>query len=243
MPQVFTLKNRISDIVKWEVSPGYCREAMTVTASGSDVTIEAGTLFVKSTATALVNPKDAVPAIYTVTITRTADSTANDTLIIGGVTFTGKSSPSTASGTTEFALDATAAAVAAIVKAKGLSNYTIVDNGDGTLTYTQTTAGTGDAVTIGTGTGTGIAATVASTQIYAAAVTGNVASLTAIALENMLVPDGETREVLVLVRGPAMYDIDTLRMDATSKTAVQTRLLTLGLVAASEPSVTYTQTT
>lgn len=105
------------------------------------------------------------PAVYKVTIAKSGDCTANDTLVIGGVTFTAKAEPSTSSGTTEFALDATAAEIAEIVKNKGLSNYTLTFSG-AVVTYTQTTAGTGDAVTIGTGTGTKATATVVKYQDY-----------------------------------------------------------------------------
>lgn len=107
------------------------------------------------------------PAVYKVTIAKSGDCTANDTVVIGGVTFTAKAEPSTSEGTTEFALDATAAEIAAIVKAKGLSNYTLTNDG-AVVTYTQTTAGTGDAVTIGTGTGTKATATVVKYQDYKA---------------------------------------------------------------------------
>lgn len=113
------------------------------------------------------NSLAARPAVYKVTIAKSGDCTANDTVVIGGVTFTAKASPSTSEGTAEFALDATAAEIAAIVKAKGLSNYTLTNDG-AVVTYTQTVAGTGDAVTIGTGTGTKATATVVKYQDYKA---------------------------------------------------------------------------
>lgn len=110
----------------------------------------------------------AVPAKYRVTITKSGDATADETLIIGGVTFTAKASPSTDAGTTDFATNATAAEIAAIVQAKGLTNYTITDNENGTLDYVQTTAGTGSAVTIGSGTSNKATATVTTVQAYIA---------------------------------------------------------------------------
>lgn len=112
-------------------------------------------------------------ATYLVTLKRTGDAAADETVIIGGQTFTAKASPSTASGTAEFALDATVTDIAAIVQAKGLASFTITDNGDGTLEYKQTTAGTGSAVTIGAGTCTKVTASVKTLQEYAAAVSND----------------------------------------------------------------------
>lgn len=112
----------------------------------------------------------AKPAIYTVKLASSGDSSANGTTIVGGQTFTAKSEPSTSAGTTEYALTATAAQIAAIVQAKGLTNYTVTVSGD-TLTYTQTTAGTGSAITFGSGTDSTVTGTVTNTQQYAAAVT------------------------------------------------------------------------
>lgn len=105
------------------------------------------------------------PAVYKVTIKKTGDAAADETIVIGGTTFTAKASPSTASGTTEFSTAATAAEVAAIVQAKGLTNYTVTV-AEAVITYTQTTAGTGAAVTIGNGTCENITASVETKQAY-----------------------------------------------------------------------------
>ena len=115
MPQTFTRKNEISDVLKWEVDNRFSRDQMTVdnSAGVTDLKFEVGECYVKSTVTKLTNSEPAVPAITTVTITKTDDaSTANNTFIVGGVTFTAKAEPSEAEGTTEYALDATAAEIA-----------------------------------------------------------------------------------------------------------------------------------
>ena len=112
----------------------------------------------------------AKPAVYTVTIAKSGNSTNDKTLIIGGVTFTAKTTPATAGNSgadVQYALNATATEIATLVKNKGLTNYTVTVSGN-VLTYTQTTAGTGNAVTIGEGTDATITATVAPTQEYAA---------------------------------------------------------------------------
>lgn len=52
---VMSLKNRISDVLKWEVSPLFCRDKMTVTVAeeGTAVDLQAGDIYQKSTATKL----------------------------------------------------------------------------------------------------------------------------------------------------------------------------------------------
>ena len=229
MPKVFQLKKRISDVLKNEYNFQFCREGMSVTAGASDVEVNAGELYEKSSATKYRPAAGAVPAIYTVTLASSGNSTANGTTIVGGVTFTAKAEPSTASGTTEYALDATASEIAAIIAAKGLTNYTVTA-AEGVLTYTQTTAGTGSAVTIGSGTDTTVTATVATTQAYAAAVSTNLTDMDCICLESKIIPAGDTQTVLVLVRGPAMYDIDSLEIPAADKEDVKEQLLTLWMV-------------
>lgn len=115
---------------------------------------------------------EAKPAIYTLTITReNGSSTADKTFIVGGQTFTAKASPSTSAGTTEYALDATAAQIATIIAAKGLTNYTVTASGANVI-FTQTTAGTGSAVTVGDGNDTNVTGTIVTTQEAQEAVTG-----------------------------------------------------------------------
>ena len=230
MPQTFTRKNEISDVLKWEVDNRFSRDQMEVdnTAGVTDLKFEVGECYVKSTATPLTNSEPAVPAITTVTITKSDDaSTANNTFIVGGVTFTAKAEPSEAEGTTEYALDATAAEIAAIVAAKGLTNFTVTADGD-KVAYKQTVAGTGDAPTVGSGTDTTVTGAAAATQSYKAAVVGNESSIDFIVLENKTVYKGQTMTVLGLMRGPAIVDISNVI--CTDKDAMTSQLLTKNII-------------
>ncbi|MDO4576385.1 MAG: hypothetical protein Q4D98_14350 [Planctomycetia bacterium] len=240
--KVYHLKKQISDVLKDEYNFQFCREAMSVSASGAEVEVKVGELYQQSTATKYQPAGDAVPAIFTVTLAKSGASTANNTLIVGGVTFTAKASPSVTPGTTEYALDATASEIAAIVAAKGLANYTVMASGD-QLIYEQTTAGTGSAIAVGSGTDATVTGTVAETQAYAQATTGNLSDMDCICLENRVIADGETATVLVLVRGPAMYDVDNLEISEGDKESVKAHLKTLWMIATSQPPVTATQTT
>lgn len=242
MSKVYHLKKQISDVLKDEYSFKFCREAMVVAAGVSDVEVKVGELYAKKTATRYVSQSAEKPAIYVVSLSKNGTSTADQTLIVGGVTFTAKASPATTSGTTEYALTATAAEIATIIAAKGLTNYTVTAS-EGVLTYTQTTPGTGSAVSLGSGTDATVDATLVTTQTYAAATTSNLSSMDCICLENKIIPAGETASVLVLVRGPAMYDVDNLEIPESDKTAVKTQLLNFWMVAAQQPPVTVTQET
>ena len=184
-----------------------------------------GECYVKSTVTPLTNSEAAVPAITTVTITKTSDaSTADTTFIVGGVTFTAAADPS---GDTEYALDATAAQIAAIVAAKGLTNFTVTADGD-KVAYKQTVAGTGSAPTVGSGTDTTVSGVAAETQAYKAAVVGNESSIDFIVLENKTVYAGQTMTVLGLERGPAIVDISNVI--CTDKDAMKAQLLTKNII-------------
>lgn len=226
MPQVFTRKNEISDVLKWEVDNRFSRDQMTVdnTAGAADLEFKVGECYVKSTVTPLTNSEAAVPAVTTVTIAKSGDSTADKTFIVGGVTFTAAADPS---GDTEYALDATAAQIAAIVAAKGLTNFTVTSDGDKVI-YTQTVAGTGSAPTVGSGDDTTITATAAETQAYKAAVVGNESSIDFIVLENKTVYKGQTMTVLGLMRGPAIVDISNVI--CTDKDAMKAQLLTKNII-------------
>ena len=112
---------------------------------------------------------DAKPAIYTVTISKNGDAKDGDDLVIGGIAFTAKSEPDTATGTTEFSLAATAVQIAAVIQAKGLTDYTITDNKNGELTYTQKVAGVGSPITVGYEAGGAVTAGVELTQAHSIA--------------------------------------------------------------------------
>lgn len=127
MSKVYTEKKCLSDLLKWECNPLYCRGVMTITAGAEDVEIAIGQPFVRST-------------------------------------------------------------------------------------------------------GTGLAAE-------------NVSTVDCLALENTIVPAGETAEIRVLNRAPAIISVSGLDVAADQLDAVKTRLETLGFVFVSEPEKTATQTT
>ena len=92
MPQTFNRKNEISDVVKWETDPRYCRDFMEVdnTDGTDDIEFKVGECYNKETGTILTGSEPATPAVTTITLVKSGDSTADNTLIVGGVTFTAK---------------------------------------------------------------------------------------------------------------------------------------------------------
>lgn len=55
MPKVYTEKKCLTDLVKWECHPLYCRDVMSVTAGDTDVEITVGQPFVRSTGIGLTD--------------------------------------------------------------------------------------------------------------------------------------------------------------------------------------------
>lgn len=112
------------------------------------------------------------PAIYTATITKSGNSTADKKIVLGGVEFTAKASPDESGS--QYALTATAAELATLIAAKGLSGFTVTAS-DNKVIYTQSVPGTGSKPA-STGTDdTTATISVADTQEYAAA--GNTVRL------------------------------------------------------------------
>ena len=238
MQRIFERKNEISDVLKWEVDPIYCRDYMEVDneAGTEDKEFKVGECYQKSTGTKLTGSEAAVPAITTVTIAKSGDSTADATLIIGGVTFTAATTPS---ADDEYALDATAEQVAAIVAAKGLDGFNVVADGAKVI-YTQSTAGTGTAPTA-SGTDSTITATPAETQAYKAAVDGNEEDIDFVVLENKVVYAGTKMTVLGLMRGPAIVDIKNVL--CTDADAMKAQLATKSIITiAPSPMSVYQNT-
>lgn len=227
MTKVFERKIQISDVVKWEVNPRYCRGAIEIDNSNgdTDITVNCGDCYASGSAITPADP--GVKGVTTVTIEKEGASTADKTLIIGGVTFTAKASPSTSEGSTEYATDATAEEIAVIVAAKGLDGFDVAADG-AAVVYTQSVAGTGTAPTVGAGNDTTITATATQTAEGKAATEGDEGDVDFIALENKTIWAGDKLTVLGLVRGPAMVDIGNV--NAGDAAALETRLATLGIL-------------
>lgn len=230
MPRIYNRLNEVSDVIKWECNPIFCRDGMKVdnTAGSSDIVVSTGECYTRSTATKMTNHADAVPGVWTVKIAKSGDSTADDTIDIAGVTLTAKATPA---GDTQFALDATAAAIATAYAKNTVTNFTVTAAGD-TLTFTQSTAGTGLAP-VNTGTDSTVTATVKATQAAVAEVTGGEASFDSICLENRTIPAGQSLLIQVLCRGPALVDVKNIVNGAES--TLRTRLAALDIRVA-EPS-------
>ena len=244
MPKVFQRKNEISDVVKWEANPRYCRDSIEIDneSGASDIEVKVGECYVKSTKTKITQSDPGVKGVTVVSIAKSEDSTADKTLIIGGVTFTAKAAPSTASGTTEYALDATAAKIAEIVAAKGLTNFDVVADG-ANVVYTQAVAGTGSAPTVGSGNDTTITAEVDSEKSIEgeAATAGSESSADFIVLENKTIYAGTKMTVLGLVRGPALVDVKNIVNGDES--GILTALANMNIVAMKpSPQSVYQET-
>ena len=193
MSQVFNLKRRISDVVKWECNYQYTRSTITVSNTGSsDLELLAGQQYVASTGTLFTGASEAIPLQQSVTIGGTftpaipevyqikigGNFAADDTLTIGSTTFTAKADPSTSN---QFSAGGTGDVIVQDIKACSLAvtGFTITYDGD-TITLTQTVPGTGSAPACtlgGSNTGTGTAVKT-NTQNYKAADTITISGTT-----------------------------------------------------------------
>lgn len=184
MPQNFNRKNEISDVLKWETDPIFCRDYMEVdnTNGVTDKEFKVGECYQKSTGTKLSESVAAVPAAWTVklsdgwavatpevyTIKIAGEWLADDTITIGSTTFTAKGDPNHANN--QFSAKGTGDVIVQDIKKCGLtvSDYVVSYEGD-KIILTQAVAGTGSAPTCtpgGSNTGTGTA-TVQNIQNYA----------------------------------------------------------------------------
>ena len=137
-----------------------------------------------------------------------------------------------------------AAEVAEAIIALGLtvSGYTLALGSDGSsIVFTQASAS--DTETPPTFTTTSATGNIATnkTVAYAAAVSGNTSSIDCIALENVLIPDGTTYDLLVLKQGPAIVDIDQLE-GVTDKEAMKARLASLYIKATDDGDIYFQRT-
>lgn len=133
----------------------------------------------------------------------------------------------------------TNAEIASQLAAKTLTGFTVTASGN-VLTCEQSSASsteTPPTVTVSSDTGT--AATV-KTRSYAAASGTN---FDCIVLENHLIPAGETFEVLVLVRGPAIVDLTNIIAGSNTQAMTKARLEALGITTMIEPPFTHYQST
>ena len=245
MSQVFNLKRRISDVIKWECNYQYTRSTITVSNTGSsDLELLAGQQYVASTGTLFTGASEAIPLQQSVTIGGTF--TPADTITISGTTYTCVAGASTAAGTTEFEPTATPEEIAAIIVADPLtiSNFTVSRDGAAVL-ITQTVPGTGSALTSGdvtvvSATGT---ATLATVHEYTAA---SATDFDCILVYPEVIPPGDSRVVTVLSNGPAIVDINVVmaaNASANTQEAVVKRLDELGIKITTEPAVTAYQET
>ena len=190
MAEVFNLKKRISDIIKWECNYQYTRKAITVSNTGaSDLEVLAGQLYISSTGTQFTGASEAIPLQQSVTIAGSFTPAipevyqvkiggtwaADDTLVIGSTTFTAKADPSTSN---QFSAGGTGAVIVQDIKACGLAvtGFTITYDGD-TIILTQTVPGTGSSPTV-TPTSTSGTAVKTNVQNYKAADTITISGTT-----------------------------------------------------------------
>lgn len=190
MSQVFTLKRRISDVIKGECNYQYTRSTITVSNTGSsDLELLAGQQYVASTGTLFTGASEAIPLQQSVTIGGTFTPAipevyqvkiggtwaADDTLVIGSTTFTAKADPST---TNQFSAGGTGDVIVQDIKACGLAvtGFTVTYDGD-TIILTQTVPGTGSSPTV-TPTSTSGTAVKTNTQNYKAADTITISGTT-----------------------------------------------------------------
>lgn len=190
MSQVFNLKRRISDVIKWECNYQYTRSTITVSNTGSsDLELLAGQQYVASTGTLFTGASEAIPLQQSVTIGGTFTPAipevyqvkiggtwaADDTLVIGSTTFTAKADPSTSN---QFSAGGTGDVIVQDIKACDLAvtGFTITYDGD-TIILTQTVPGTGSSPTV-TPTSTSGTAVKTNTQNYKAADTITISGTT-----------------------------------------------------------------
>lgn len=205
MSQVFNLKRRISDVIKWECNYQYTRSTITVSNTGSsDLELLAGQQYVASTGTLFTGASEAIPLQQSVTIGGTFTPAipevyqiqiggtwaANDTLVIGSTTFTAKADPTTASN--EFSAGGTGDVIVQDIKAAGLAvtGFTVTYDGD-TIILTQTVPGTGSSPTV-TPTSTSGTAVKTNTQSYKAADTITISGTTYTCVSGASTSEGTT---------------------------------------------------
>lgn len=191
MSQVFNLKRRISDVVKWECNYQYTRSTITVSNTGSsDLELLAGQQYIASTGTLFTGASEAIPLQQSVTIAGTFTPAvpevyqvqiggtwaASDTLVIGSTTFTAKADPNTASN--EFSAGGTGDVIVRDIKAAGLAvtGFDVAYDGD-KIILTQTIPGTGSSPTV-TPTSTSGTAVKTNTQNYKTADTITISGTT-----------------------------------------------------------------
>ena len=227
MPQVFTRKNEISDVLKWEVDNRFSRDQMTVdnTAGATDLEFKVGECYVKDTVTKLTGSEAAVPAAWTVVIGGTW--AAADTLVIGTTTFTFVASGADASN--DELNVGTGAEIIAQIQAINptVTGYTVAYEGS-SIVFTQATASSTETPPTVTPTSTAGTATSTKTTSYKAAVVGNESDIDFIVLENKTVYAGQTMTVLGLMRGPAIVDISNVI--CTDQDAMKAQLLTKNII-------------
>lgn len=214
-------------------------KAAGLAVTGFTITYEGDTITLTQTVAGTGSAPTVTPtsSAGTAVLTNTQNYHAADTLTIGSTTLTVVSgTPSTnqiAAG------DAASVASSIVALDLTVTGYTLALGGDGvSIVFTQSSAS--DTETPPTFTTTSATGSIATTQTasYAAAVSGNTSSIDCIALENVLITDGSTYEVLVLKQGPAIVDIDQLE-GVTDKAAMTAQLKTLGIKAAVEGDIYF----
>lgn len=96
------------------------------------------------TTTQLPAGSDATPGAWELTITVNTQMLPDESITVGGITFTAALEPE---GDTQFALDATASDIAGLIKNKGLAGYTLTKY-NGKVTFTEDVPGTKSAPTL-----------------------------------------------------------------------------------------------
>ena len=136
-----------------------------------------------------------------------------------------------------------AADVAKSIVALGLtvSGYTVANGKAGEIVFTQSSASDTETPPTFTAANANGRITTTQTASYAAAVDGNTSSIDCIALENKIIPEGETYDVLVLVGGLSIVDIDKI-LGVTDKAAMAAQLATLGIKTMSEDNIFFQRT-
>lgn len=240
MPREFNRKNEISDVVKWEVDPIFCRDKMEVVNTGvTDLEFRVGEVYKSETLTKLSGSTAITPAAWTATL---SDGwAAGDTLTIGTKTYTfkddeadfsqGELLPSSAQQVVAKLATDTSLAVA---------GYTLAF-GTNTIVFTQETASSTETSPTVSTTSTTATVTTVKTTAYSTAVTGNEADMDFIVLENKTVYAGQTLTVLGLCRGPAIVDINNVV--CTDKDAMKAQLKKMNIITiAPSPKSVYQNT-
>ena len=221
MPQTFNRKNEISDVVKWEVDPIFCRDYLEVnnTAGLTDIEFLVGECYDKKTGNKLEFQTEEVPAAWTVTMSN--GWAEGDTLTIAGTTFTFKASEADA---TQNELNiGTAAQVVAQIANIGLTaaGFDVVYGVNG-IVFTQSTPSSSGSAPLATTTSTTATVEVTLSVEYStgSAVSNDIDLF--IVLENKKVFAGSQSTVLGICRGPAIVDIKNVI--CADKEEVETQL-------------------